>query len=109
MMKNVKHAGFTLTVPRLMVKLTPADFEARRGAVAETVIPVLHVTPIFAASASLCCTRIVLVADTAVVLTTHVPVDAATAHEKTPELALPQVTKDGLADVPIGEAQVFPL
>ena len=83
-----------------MVKLVPALLLASLGAVRPVSAVVLHVTERFAPSAELGCTKIRELAVTAVVLTTHVPVEALAAQENEPEGAAEQATKDGFAADP---------
>lgn len=103
-----KHPGFVVTVPRLIVKLTPADFDARTGAVAERTLPVLQVTLSGVPSAAFCVMPISLFAVTAVVSTTQVPVLAFVAHENIPAAADVHDTTDGFAAVPVA-AQFVPV
>jgi hypothetical protein len=75
-MRYSKHAGFVVTVPRLIVKLVPATLAAKIGAAAESTFPVLQVTFNWPAppSAAFCVIEISLFAVTAVVFTVQVPV-----------------------------------
>ena len=82
-----------------MVKLTPADFEARVITGGE-VGPVLQVTLNSVPSAALGVITISIEAVTAVVLITQVPVEALVAQEKIPAAAEPHATSDGLAALP---------
>jgi len=82
------------------VKLVPAFFAAKRGAVKTLSAVVLQITFRRDPSAAVGVRKISLLAVTAVVLTTQVPVEAAGSQEKAPAGAEPQATNDGFAPVP---------
>jgi hypothetical protein len=82
------------------VKLVAADIEASVGAAAGSVAAVLQVTLKRVPTASFCWTMISLLAGTAVVLMTQVPVEAVVEHENDPDIAEPHATRDGLAPDP---------
>ncbi len=103
----VKHAGFAAIVGMLMVKLVLATFADSRIA-GTTLGEVLHVTLNCVPSAADSCTRIVLLAVTAVVLMVQVAADALVAQENTPAEADPHAATDGLAAVPVA-AQIVVL
>lgn len=86
-------------VGMLIVKLVPADFDAKMIA-GGTVGAVLQVTLSLVPSSATGVTIISLFAVTAVVLITQVPVEAFVAQENAPAGADPQATRDGLAAVP---------
>ncbi len=89
-----------MNVPNVMVKLVAALRADRRGATKPVSAVVLHVTESFVLNVESGCTKIVLLAVTAVVLTVHVPVEAFVAQEKEPVGAAEQVATDGFAAVP---------
>ena len=89
-----------MNVPKLMVKLVAATTAEISGRA--VVIPVLQVTPrrvpvVVSLRPSM---KISLLAVTADVLTTHVPVEALVAHENEPAIDAEQETTLGLAAVP---------
>jgi hypothetical protein len=90
----------------LIVKLTPFEIEAMRGAVGASAV-VLHVTesrvPAEAVGEILMLEFVV----TAVVEMTQVAPEAATSQENAPDGAAEQATRLGLAAVPAAEQFVF--
>lgn len=84
----------------MIVKLVDALLLAMRGASKPVSAVVLHVTERLDPSAALGWTKIRLFAVTAVVLITHVPVEALVAQEKEPAGAAEHATKEGLAPLP---------
>ena len=95
-----KQAGSVANVGMFIVKLVPADFTAKSGAVAK-LNAVLHVTRSFAPSAAEGVIAILLFAVTAVDFTIHVAAEESVAQETAPDAAEPHDTTDGLAAVPL--------
>ena len=88
-----------MIVDILIVKLTPVDFDATMLA-GGTVGDVLQVTLKRVPSLTVGTTKISLLAVTAVVLITHVPVLAVVAQENAPAAAAAHATSEGFAPVP---------
>ena len=87
----------------MIVKLVPALMLASLGAVSPVSAVVLQVTESLDPAAALGWMRMSLFAVTAVVLTTHVAVDALVAQEKAPAAAAEHATREGLAALPAAE------
>ena len=94
--------GLVVTVPRLIVKLTPFEIAEIRGPVGVSAV-VLQVTLRRAPAEAVCVISMSLLVCAAEVLTVQVAPEAFVAQENAPDEAEEHVATDGLADVPTPE------
>ena len=106
-MKKLKHSGLVVMVPRLIVKLVAAVTAVTTGITVLTVVLQVTLRRVPVVASVRCVTKISLLAVTALVLTTQVPVEAAVAQENDPAGAEVQEATEGFAAVPTAAQFVF--